>query len=239
MAYADSSGFDFGGNSAAGGMKPVTACLVTALVVGVIYAVVCGMKTSLNQRRSYARSYRRPPGKVGRVKGSGKGSGQGPKFANPKGMYGKGGPGQSGFETYHYKPNARDNNRLPRPAGSMSSAASAKADALWVGANQAARAAAQPQTSAYSQLEAPVVSSLDPQSMEQNPLDPYLENITYHLTTYKNRNNNFDPRGQPALDPSFLSAQNQLVNPRNMERLAYHGPNHQIEGCASAANPRY
>jgi len=220
-------------------MKPFTACIVTALLVGVIYIVVCGVKT--RRQYSYARTFQKPPSKVGRSKDTAKGSGAGPKFANPKGMYGHGGPGTSGFkETYHYKPNARSSLvRPPRPAGSASQGATAQQDAQWIAANLAARAAAQPQTSAYSQLEAPVVSSLDPQSMQENPLDPYLENITYHLTTYKNRNNSFDPRGQPALDPEFLSGHKQLVNSRNMERLAYHGPNAQITGCADHGAPRY
>lgn len=220
-------------------MSPFMTCMVTALLVGVIYVVVCGVRQG--GRRTYARRFPRRLGKVGRAATSGKGNNTKPKFANPKDFYGGGGPGHSGFrETYHNKPNARSSLvRPPRPAGSMSQGATAKQDAQWVQANLAARAASQPNVSAYSQLEAPVVSSLDPHSFEENPLDPFLNNITFHLTTYKNRNNNFDPRGQPALDPKFLSAQNQLVNPRNMERLAYHGPNHQIEGCADSSPPRY
>lgn len=164
----------------------------------------------------------------------------------PDTLYGAGGsPTHSGLrahtmptskgETYHVK----SGREMYTKASPTQLAATPAISAQWLAAQAQARAAAQPRIGPHSQLDAPVVSSLDPQSMTQNPLDPYLENITYHLSTFRNRNSNFDPRGQPALDQNFLIGTDQLVNPRNLERLAYHGPSHQITGCSEARPPRY
>lgn len=208
-------------------LAPLQACLVSVVLVAVVYILFFratnGSTSSLRSRLAM----------ISPKKGAG------PKTGKVGGIFGNKGGGRSGFsyDTYHYKPNARKMYAGSDPAPRLT--ATPNTTAQWIAANAAARASAEPRTSSYSQLEAPVVSSLDPHSMTQNPLDPYLENITYHLSTYRGRNANFDPRGQPELASDFLDGTDQLVNVRNIERLAYHGPSHQITGCTTANPPRY
>lgn len=247
-------------------LDPVTACLIAAVMVGVIVIVVQRMKSKTAPIPTTSKTFakRKLLGKVSKAKTTGMGSGARPKLGSTSGIYGVGGGGMSGFNaeaykgggisatptaldatgmgehpsTYNYHANARE---MFAGTGMMppAIAATPNQSAQWIQAQAAARASAEPRTSLDSQLTAPVVSSLDPQSMTENPLDPYLENITFHLTAFKNRNTNFDPRGQPAFDTNFLTGTDQLVNIRNVERLAYHGPGHQITGCSAAAPPRY
>lgn len=207
-------------------LAPLQACLVSAVLVAVVYIIFFHATTSSNG--NMAGLYRRL-GMKGKTPTSGK----------VGGLFGGKGVGHSGFsyDTYHHKPNARKMYAGADPAPRLT--ATPNTTAQWIAANAAARAAAEPRTSSYSQLEAPVVSSMDPHTMTQNPLDPYLENITYHLSTYRGRNHNFDPRGQPELASDFLVGTDQLVNVRNIERLAYHGPSHQITGCNTPLPPRY
>lgn len=144
--------------------------------------------------------------------------------------------------TFHYKPHAREmfaggkgglHPFMQQPGSTPQTSAD------WLVANSQARASGLMQISPHTQFSKPVVSSLDPHRMEENPLDPFQDNILYHLSTYRNRNNSFDLRGQPYIDPDFLKGQDQLVNVRNVERLAYHGRSHQIVGCSQAQFPRY
>jgi len=109
----------------------------------------------------------------------------------------------------------------------------------WMDANKAARLAAQPRAGPYSQLEQPVVSSMDPHQMIQNPLDPFQDNIYYMLSTFRGRNTNFDPRGQPEFSELHGVGQDQLVQPRNLARIDAHGPSHQITGCNAQKAPQY
>lgn len=109
----------------------------------------------------------------------------------------------------------------------------------WLQANAQARLAAQPRAGPYSQLDQPVVSSLDPHAMTQNPLDSYQDNIYYLLSVYRNRNSNHDPRGQPALPSNWEQGQDQLVQIRNTARLDRHGASTQITGCSKAKAPVY
>lgn len=237
-------------------LDPVTACLIAAVMVGVIVIVIRGAKNGKPTTTTKTFARRKLFGIAGKATTTGMGSGKRPPSGRPGGMYGVGGGGMSGFNAeamngrsrggtgageqppnYNYKPNARD--MFAGASAPPAIAATPNQSAQWVRSQAMARAAAEPRTSLDSQLTAPVVSSLDPQSMTQNPLDPYLNNITFHLTAFKNRNTNFDPRGQPALDQNFLQGSDQLVQIRNVERLVYHGPGHQITGCAPAAPPRY
>lgn len=249
-------------------LDPVTACLIAAVMVGVIFIMIRGArtkrKTSMMMPTSKMFAKRKLFGVIGKQPGSGTGTGKTNAAGKTKGVYGLGGSGSSGFmaeamgdagaspvskflaqsvgqgehpSTYNYHANARE--MFAGTSTPPAIAATPNQSAAWVRAQAMARASAEPRTSLDSQLVAPVVSSMDPQNMTENPMDPYLENITFHLTAYKNRNTNFDPRGQPALDPNFLTGSDQLVQIRNVERLAYHGPGHQITGCAPAAPPRY
>lgn len=117
--------------------------------------------------------------------------------------------------------------------------ATARTQQQWLEANAQARLAAQPRSGPYSQLDQPVVSSLDPHKMTQNPLDPFQDNIYYLLSVYRNRNANIDPRGQPAHPPDIFSGQDQLVQVRNTARLMQHGSYVQITGCAPPRAPVY
>lgn len=142
--------------------------------------------------------------------------------------------------TYYYKGDARemypnngdliDPQKVPSTLDSMQS---------WQQANAKARMAANPRAGPYSQFEVPVVSSLDPHQMTENPLDTFQDNIYFTLTTFKNRNTNFDPRGQPPLPPDWQDDQSQLVQVRNLERIAYHGAQAQISGCMVPSKPKY
>lgn len=136
--------------------------------------------------------------------------------------------------TYYHKPNAREMYTPQKPPADI------KSLQQWTQANAQARRAANPQRTPYSLLEAPVVSHLDPHQMTENPLDPFQDNIYYTLTTFKNRNTNFDPRGQPELPADWQSGGgDSLIQIRNVERLAYHGASHQITGCVAAKAPKY
>ena len=139
--------------------------------------------------------------------------------------------------SYYYKPNVRE----MYPQGGVSKQPNdIRTLKLWQEANAKARLNAQPRKGPYSQFDAPIVSHLDPHQMKQNPLDPFQDNVLFTLTTFKNRNTNFDPRGQPQLPSGWQSQQgDSLIQIRNVERLAYHGPSHQIGGCVEPRPPKY
>lgn len=109
----------------------------------------------------------------------------------------------------------------------------------WVEANAAARLAAQPRAGPYSQLSSPVVTTVNPYELTQNPLDPFQDNIYYILSAYRGRNTNFDLRGQPNFPRDFLQGQDQLVESNVVEKLVTHGPDIQITGCRPPRPPRY
>ena len=148
--------------------------------------------------------------------------------------------GNSMRKQHYYNPNVRTNtgpsyNMQPDPP------ATPRTRQQWMEANAAARLAAQPRAGPYSQLSAPIVSSIDPHALTQNPLDPFQDNIYYLLTTYKGRNNNFDLRGDPPLQPGWLSGstQDQLVQIDSLERLTTYGSTTQITGCGPPPPIRY
>ena len=109
----------------------------------------------------------------------------------------------------------------------------------WMLSQAQARLAAQPRTGPHSQLSQPIVSSLDPHKYVQNPLDSHQDNVMYTLSTFRNRNSNHDPRGQPELHSGWQQDTDQHVQIRNVERLDQHGRSHQIEGCTPASTPVY
>jgi hypothetical protein len=148
----------------------------------------------------------------------------------------RGARGHNTRENY-YDPNARTHGASYNLVQKQPATAKTRQD--WMQANAQSRLAAQPQSGPYSQLQAPVVSSLDPHSMTQNPLDPYQDNIYYMLSVYRGRNTNFDLRGQPDLPPDWQEGQDQLVNPSTLARLADHGPSTQITGCNTPKAPKY
>ncbi len=137
----------------------------------------------------------------------------------------------------YYDPNSRTHGASYNVV--QKQPATAKTRQAWIEANAQSRLAAQPQSGPYSQQQAPVINSLDPHSMTQNPLDPHQDNIYYMLSVFKGRNTNFDLRGQPALPADWQNGQDQLVNPSTLARLAYHGPSHQIQGCVTPSAPKY
>ncbi len=165
--------------------------------------------------------------------------------------YGMGGRGRAGlhhdplkaaakYGSYYYNPNAQEMYSGSGSALVQAPASTPKTSAQWIAANAAARAASQPRTSLHSQFEAPIVSSLDPHRMEMNPLDPFLDNILFQVSTFRNRRNaNFDLRGQAPIDDDFLVGTDQLVNPRSTARLSQHGIYHQITSCSEPKAPRY
>lgn len=140
--------------------------------------------------------------------------------------------------SYFYKPNARE----MFPTGGVSKPpADMQTMRQWQMANARARLSSMPRQGAFSQFDAPMVSHLDPHQMKENPLDSYFDNVLMTLTTFKNRNNVFDPRGEPDLPPDWQSSgdSDSLVQIRNVERLAYHGPISQIVGCTPTRKPKY
>lgn len=149
-------------------------------------------------------------------------------------MYGAGGD-----ESYGYKASARE--MYPGNASSVviPDESTPQTAADWIQSTASQRARSAPQISKHSQFIAPVVSALDPHDYEENPLDPFLDDILMQVPTYKNRNANLDARGQPHVDPNFLEGSDQLIPVRNTERLAYHGKSHQITGCTTQEYPRY
>lgn len=141
--------------------------------------------------------------------------------------------------SYYYKPSARE--MYPGDAYSLIQKAppTVRTNQQWIDANATARLAAQPRTGPFTQLDTPVVSSLNPHQMVQNPLDPFQTNIYYMLQTFKKRNNSTDPRGQPGLPSDWLGDTDQLVQIRNVARLEAHGNSIQITGCTAPRAPVY
>ncbi len=136
--------------------------------------------------------------------------------------------------------------------------ATPKTEQEWMLAQTKARISAQPKAGPYSQLDAPVISSLDPSQLTQNPLIPFQDQIQFMLTTFKNRNANHDLRGQPPLPADWNTGQDQLVQVRSVARLDRHGAAHQskcrlvfvfyamsktlcvvVTGCTTARAPMY
>ena len=153
--------------------------------------------------------------------------------------YGSSYPNQTQYDTSAYQPWARTHTG---PAYDLiqTEAPSVRTRQDWLIANANARVASQPWYGPYSQLDSPMVQShLDPHALHQNPLDPYLDNIFYTVSTYRGRNTNFDLRGQPELPPGWNEGTDQLIHPHVVERLHYHGSGHQIEACKAAKPPRY
>lgn len=142
--------------------------------------------------------------------------------------------------TYYYNPNGRQT--FPDDSFSLiqKMPSTVRTQQEWLQAQSQARLAAQPRVGPFSQLDAPVVSSLDPHELTQNPLDPFQDNVLYMLSTFRNRNSNTDPRGQPALDPNWQVGTDQLVQIRNVARLDAHGNNGSgITGCNEPYAPKY
>lgn len=148
-------------------------------------------------------------------------------------------PNAVGYETGAYQPFARRNTG---PAYDLMETRqpTERTRQDWLIANANARVAAQPWYGPYTQLDAPMVQThLDPHALHQNPLDPFLDNIFYTVSTYRGRNTNFDLRGQPDLPYGWNMGHEQNIQPEILERLHHHGESHQIAACRAPRAPRY
>ncbi len=230
-------------------MNEFNSFVAIALVVVIAYVVY--------SQQNNAESYRRPR-KPTRFRKVDKPSWGGRHLSDTgMGAYGFGGSGSGGYvphppsaaakygaggETYHWKPQAREmyrgQGKLSKLVQPMGSTPQTNAD--WIQANANARAYSAPRTSLHSQFTAPVVSSLNPHEYDQNPQDPFLDDILFQVSAFRNRRNvSYDPRGQIYTDPNALHGIDQLVPIRTSERLATHGKSHQIQGCTEMEHPRY
>lgn len=118
--------------------------------------------------------------------------------------------------------------------------ASVRTQQQWMSASAEARLLAQPRTGPFSNLDTPVVSSLDAQQFHTNPLDTFQDNYLLYVAPYRNRNNNHDPRGQPTLPTNWNVGTDQLVQIRNTSRLDIHGNDDTgITGCKAPIAPKY
>lgn len=147
---------------------------------------------------------------------------------------------ESPRRSYYYDPNGRQSY----PGDSFSLVQkmpnTVRTQQEWLQANAQARLAAQPRAGPFTQLDTPVVSSLDPHEMTQNPLDPHQNNIYMKLSTFRGRNSSHDPRGQPELERNWASGNDQLVQIRNVARLDAHGNDDSgIIGCKARTAPKY
>jgi len=236
--------------------------LIVAAVLIFVIPVVNDVLDSRTPTHAELTSYRKSLDKKNNMTRNGEVSWQNDRGF---GLFGTNGSGYAGFTRdmsqpgFNFKPRAREllqqsgmdssiqtqqeiTTPAPGPANDAKwlvvNAAEAVSEQTMVD-NAAQRQESQPYVSPYSMYDKPAVASINPSDLQTNPVDPFLDNVLFQLSTFRNRNASFDPRGQAEVPDDFVGHTDQLVPIRNLERLAYHGPSHQITGCTKQFFPRY